>query len=62
MQELYSEDKTIYGEVNLYKNDMEGLKKTVKQIEKGYVSIITIFDETPRTEDGYYLVPFREIH
>ena len=45
MQGLYSENKTIYGEVNLYKNDMEGLKKTVKQIAKGYISTTTIFNK-----------------
>lgn len=62
MQELYSENKTIYGWVNLYKNDLEALKKTLNKIAKRYITCTTIFNETPRTEDGYYLVPFREIH
>ena len=62
MDDLYSKNNKIEGRVNLYQNDMQMLKKCIKAIENRYFFATTIFNEFARTEDGYYLVPFREIH
>ena len=59
MQELYSEGTDLYDEINLYKNDIEMLKKCIKAIENRYFFATTVLYPIPRTKDGYYLVPFR---
>ena len=49
-------------EVNLFKNDMEMLAKTLRKLKKGYVEGGSWKKERVRTEGGYFLVSLGEIY